>query len=128
MIYLTRSHTESHRGTPRALPPQGKFYELYEADADVGNKELGLKISDRVNMKMAGVPEKTFVEYAGKLIGLGCVYEPDVACFVPGTHARARTPCLHLPCGTPATWLPRQTAVRFLSHLTKQKTSWQAQP
>ena len=73
MIYLTRSHTESHRGTPRALPPQGKFYELYEADADVGNKELGLKISDRVNMKMAGVPEKTFVEYAGKLIGLGYV-------------------------------------------------------
>jgi hypothetical protein len=24
-------------------------------------------------MKMAGVPEKTFVEYAGKLIGLGYV-------------------------------------------------------
>mmetsp|Transcript_28787 Transcript_28787/g.86393 ORF Transcript_28787/g.86393 Transcript_28787/m.86393 type:complete len:1227 (-) Transcript_28787:2817-6497(-) len=50
---------------------KGKFYELYEKDADIGHKELGLKLTDRVNMRMAGVPEKSFPEWAGKLIGLG---------------------------------------------------------
>eukprot|EP00041_Stephanoeca_diplocostata_P029567 m.877656 g.877656 ORF g.877656 m.877656 type:complete len:1327 (+) comp23582_c0_seq5:181-4161(+) len=50
---------------------KGKFYELYEKDADIGHRELGLKLTDRVNMKMVGVPEKTFATWAGKLLGLG---------------------------------------------------------
>ncbi len=30
---------------------KGKFYELYEHDADLAKGKLGLKISDRVNMR-----------------------------------------------------------------------------
>eukprot|EP01134_Creolimax_fragrantissima_P008209 CFRG8209T1 len=50
---------------------KGKFYELYEKDADIGLAEFDLKMTDRVNMKMVGVPEKTFVNWASKFIGLG---------------------------------------------------------
>ncbi|KNC79983.1 hypothetical protein SARC_07638 [Sphaeroforma arctica JP610] len=50
---------------------KGKFYELYEKDADIGAAEFDLKMTDRVNMKMVGVPEKTFVTWAAKFIGLG---------------------------------------------------------
>lgn len=39
---------------------KGKFYELYEGDADVGHKEFDLKMTDRVNMRMVGVPESSF--------------------------------------------------------------------
>jgi hypothetical protein len=107
----------------------GKFYELYEKDAEIGQKEFDLKLTERVNMKMVefiiimitmliilkqyvlhkkdyikyecfksmnffnyhfiifiifmdlelfidlllkvGVPEKTFVPWASKFIGLG---------------------------------------------------------
>jgi hypothetical protein len=50
---------------------KGKFYELYEKDAEIGQKEFDLKLTERVNMKMVGVPEKTFVPWASKFIGLG---------------------------------------------------------
>jgi hypothetical protein len=30
----------------------GKFYELYESDADIGHQEFDLKITDRVKMRM----------------------------------------------------------------------------
>lgn len=36
---------------------KGKFYELYETDADIGAVEFDLKMTDRVNMRMVGVPE-----------------------------------------------------------------------
>lgn len=36
---------------------KGKFYELYEKDAEIAKEKLDLKLTDRVNMKMAGVPE-----------------------------------------------------------------------
>jgi hypothetical protein len=32
--------------------PQGKFYELYENDAEIGHAEFDLKLTDRVKMKM----------------------------------------------------------------------------
>jgi hypothetical protein len=31
---------------------QGKFYELYEKDAEIGHNEFDLKLTDRVKMKM----------------------------------------------------------------------------
>ncbi|BFU21406.1 mutS family protein [Entamoeba histolytica HM-1:IMSS-B] len=62
---------------------KGKFYELYENDADIGNKELGLKITNRVNMRMAGVPKASFNTYASKLLELGykigCVDEKETS-------------------------------------------------
>jgi len=41
---------------------KGKFYELYEKDATIGNQEFDLKLTDRVNMRMVGVPEAS-LEY-----------------------------------------------------------------
>lgn len=50
---------------------KGKFYELYERDADFGVTELHLKLSDRVNMRMVGVPEDSFAYWASLVLGLG---------------------------------------------------------
>ncbi|KAI9278907.1 muts domain V-domain-containing protein [Phascolomyces articulosus] len=50
---------------------KGKFYELYEKDADVGHKDFDLKMTDRVNMRMVGVPEMTFDFWAAQFIARG---------------------------------------------------------
>ncbi|KAJ3035450.1 DNA mismatch repair protein msh6 [Rhizophlyctis rosea] len=50
---------------------KGKFYELYEKDADIGHQIFDLKMTDRVNMRMVGVPESSFEEWAGKFIAKG---------------------------------------------------------
>ena len=50
---------------------KGKFYELYEDDAMIGHRELDLKLTDRVKMKMVGVPEASFDMFATKLLALG---------------------------------------------------------
>jgi hypothetical protein len=50
---------------------KGKFYELYEDDATIGHRHLDLKMTDRVNMRMVGVPESAFEMWASKLIALG---------------------------------------------------------
>ncbi|KAL9651894.1 hypothetical protein ABK040_000240 [Willaertia magna] len=50
---------------------KGKFYELYEEDADIGKKEFDLKMTERVNMRMVGVPESSFRTWAAKFINLG---------------------------------------------------------
>ena len=50
---------------------KGKFYELYESDADVGAREFDFKMTDRVNMRMAGVPEGSFDYWAAKFIAKG---------------------------------------------------------
>lgn len=50
---------------------KGKFFELYENDADIGAKEFNLKMTDRVNMRMVGVPEATFDFWAAKFVGKG---------------------------------------------------------
>ncbi len=47
------------------------FCFSYEGDADVGVREFGLKMTDRVNMRMAGVPERSFRKYASGLVRLG---------------------------------------------------------
>ncbi|KAI8805196.1 DNA mismatch repair protein msh6 [Cladochytrium replicatum] len=50
---------------------KGKFYELYENDADIGHQQFDLKLTDRVNMKMVGVPEKSFEYWAAQFIAKG---------------------------------------------------------
>ncbi|GAM20051.1 hypothetical protein SAMD00019534_032260 [Acytostelium subglobosum LB1] len=50
---------------------KGKFYELYEGDADIGHEKFGLKMTDRVNMRMVGVPESSFPGWASKFILAG---------------------------------------------------------
>eukprot|EP01102_Stenamoeba_stenopodia_P007828 TRINITY_DN2212_c0_g1_i3.p1 TRINITY_DN2212_c0_g1~~TRINITY_DN2212_c0_g1_i3.p1 ORF type:complete len:1014 (+),score=190.06 TRINITY_DN2212_c0_g1_i3:250-3291(+) len=50
---------------------KGKFFELYEMDADIGHKEFDLKMTDRVNMRMVGVPESSFADWASKFLARG---------------------------------------------------------
>nr|DBA11343.1 TPA_inf: MSH6 [Sporisorium graminicola] len=50
---------------------KGKFYELYEEDALIGHREFDLKLTDRVKMKMVGVPESSFDIFAAKFLALG---------------------------------------------------------
>ncbi|OZJ02922.1 hypothetical protein BZG36_04117 [Bifiguratus adelaidae] len=50
---------------------KGKFYELYEQDADIGHSLFDLKLTDRVNMRMVGVPEQTFDYWAPQFIAKG---------------------------------------------------------
>ncbi|KAI9596421.1 muts domain V-domain-containing protein [Syncephalis fuscata] len=52
---------------------KGKFYviELYENDADIGHSKFDLKMTDRVNMRMVGVPESSFDFWVGKFIAKG---------------------------------------------------------
>ena len=50
---------------------KGKFYELYEKDADIGHQQFDLKLTDRVNMRMVGVPESSFEYWASRFIAKG---------------------------------------------------------
>lgn len=50
---------------------KGKFFELYENDADLAATLFDLKVVDRVNMKMAGVPESSFELWAVKFVNAG---------------------------------------------------------
>lgn len=50
---------------------KGKFYELYEKDATVGHQLFDLKLTDRVNMRMVGVPEATLDHWACQFIAKG---------------------------------------------------------
>lgn len=45
--------------------------ELYEDDAAIGHQQFDLKLTDRVNMKMVGVPESSFDFWAAKFIAKG---------------------------------------------------------
>ncbi|KAK6463941.1 mismatch repair ATPase MSH6 [Scheffersomyces coipomensis] len=52
---------------------KGKFYELYENDANIANSEFDLKIAGggRANMKLAGIPEMSFEYWAKEFISHG---------------------------------------------------------
>ncbi|KAJ2723790.1 DNA mismatch repair protein msh6 [Coemansia sp. Benny D115] len=50
---------------------KGKFYELYENDATIGSQEFDLKMTDRVNMRMAGVPESSFDHWVAQFLAKG---------------------------------------------------------
>ena len=56
----------------------GKFYELYEGDADVGHRHLGLNFThggerdlNSKRMRCVGVPESKVEETIAKLVPLG---------------------------------------------------------
>ncbi|QIW97836.1 hypothetical protein AMS68_003354 [Peltaster fructicola] len=50
---------------------KGKFYELYEKDATVGHQLFDLKLTDRVNMRMVGVPEASLDHWANQFVAKG---------------------------------------------------------
>lgn len=50
---------------------KGKFYELYENDATVGHQLFDLKLTDRVNMRMVGVPEASLDHWAAQFVAKG---------------------------------------------------------
>jgi DNA mismatch repair protein MSH6 len=50
---------------------KGKFYELYENDATIGHQEFNLKLTDRVNMRMVGVPESSLEHWASQFVAKG---------------------------------------------------------
>jgi DNA mismatch repair protein MSH6 len=50
---------------------KGKFYELYENDATVGHQLFNLKLTDRVNMRMVGVPEMSLETWATQFVAKG---------------------------------------------------------
>jgi len=52
---------------------KGKFYELYENDATIGHQLFDLKLTDRVNMRMVGVPEASYDQWAAQFIAKGFV-------------------------------------------------------
>ncbi|CAN8100993.1 unnamed protein product [Discula destructiva] len=50
---------------------KGKFYELYEKDATIGHQLFDLKMTDRVNMAMVGVPEGSLDMWVNQFIAKG---------------------------------------------------------
>lgn len=50
---------------------KGKFYELYEKDAVIGDQQFDLKLTDRVNMSMVGVPEASLDGWANQFVAKG---------------------------------------------------------
>ncbi|KAF2815507.1 DNA mismatch repair protein MutS [Mytilinidion resinicola] len=50
---------------------KGKFYELYENDATIGHQLFDLKLTDRVNMRMVGVPEASLDTWANQFVAKG---------------------------------------------------------
>ncbi|KAH8726781.1 muts domain V-domain-containing protein [Phaeosphaeriaceae sp. PMI808] len=50
---------------------KGKFYELYEKDATIGHQLFDLKLTDRVNMRMVGVPEASLDMWATQFVAKG---------------------------------------------------------
>ncbi|PVI02334.1 DNA mismatch repair protein Msh6 [Periconia macrospinosa] len=50
---------------------KGKFYELYEKDAVIGHQLFDLKLTDRVNMCMVGVPEASLDMWASQFVAKG---------------------------------------------------------
>nr|KMM68531.1 DNA mismatch repair protein mutS [Coccidioides posadasii RMSCC 3488] len=50
---------------------KGKFYELYENDATIGHQLFDLKLTDRVNMRMVGVPESSLEYWANQFVAKG---------------------------------------------------------
>lgn len=93
-LYVPSSELNSYRGTKHGgLSPfqrqfwsiksanydtiiffkKGKFYELYDVDADVGHKVLGLNFTKggRVDMRCCGVPEQAFDRHCARLVDSG---------------------------------------------------------
>jgi DNA mismatch repair protein MSH6 len=53
---------------------KGRFYDVFEEDADIAVKELDLKLVNKINMRSTGVPEIRFSEWIKKLIRLSFIF------------------------------------------------------
>ena len=59
----------SHRGGLGCVNTQvGKFYELFDADAEIGVRELGLNYMQSSARPHAGFPEPAYNKYAEQLV------------------------------------------------------------
>jgi DNA mismatch repair protein MutS len=71
MMQQYRDAKERHPGTI-VLFRNGDFYELFEEDAEVGARLLGIKLTRRdKEIPMAGVPHDALDRYLGKLLQAG---------------------------------------------------------
>lgn len=50
---------------------KGKFYELYEKDADIASSLFNFRLTERVNMRMAGFPESSLDDWICKFLEAG---------------------------------------------------------
>ncbi|KAL9949896.1 DNA mismatch repair protein msh6 [Verticillium nonalfalfae] len=50
---------------------KGKFFELYENDATIGHQLFDFKMTDRVNMRMVGVPESSLDMWVNQFVAKG---------------------------------------------------------
>lgn len=82
----------------KTMPAQiGKFYELYEEDAEIGAKELNWKmtISGVGRCRQVGCPESGIEDAIQKLVSLGY----KVACDKPEFCPHERNECALTPWG-----------------------------
>eukprot|EP00188_Purpureofilum_apyrenoidigerum_P003413 Plantae.Rhodophyta-Purpureofilum_apyrenoidigerum.ctg35624.p1 GENE.Plantae.Rhodophyta-Purpureofilum_apyrenoidigerum.ctg35624~~Plantae.Rhodophyta-Purpureofilum_apyrenoidigerum.ctg35624.p1 ORF type:complete len:111 (-),score=21.91 Plantae.Rhodophyta-Purpureofilum_apyrenoidigerum.ctg35624:190-522(-) len=65
---------------------KGKFYEMYDRDADIGAKVLNLNYTGggRVDMRCVGVPEQAFVKHIVRLAEAG--YKVSAHCGASFTY------------------------------------------
>ena len=49
----------------------GKFYELFDQDAHIGVRELGLSYMSQSKRAHSGFPEASYAKYAEKCVHLG---------------------------------------------------------
>jgi DNA mismatch repair protein MutS len=71
MMQQYRDAKERHPGT-MVLFRNGDFYELFEEDAEVGSRLLGITLTRRdKDIPMAGVPHHALDRYLGKLLQAG---------------------------------------------------------
>src|SRR6516225_536103 len=71
MMQQYREAKERHPGTI-VLFRNGDFYELFEEDAEVGSRLLGITLTRRdKDIPMAGVPHHALDRYLGKLLQAG---------------------------------------------------------
>eukprot|EP01122_Echinamoeba_exundans_P011099 TRINITY_DN4299_c0_g1_i2.p1 TRINITY_DN4299_c0_g1~~TRINITY_DN4299_c0_g1_i2.p1 ORF type:complete len:1136 (-),score=256.23 TRINITY_DN4299_c0_g1_i2:4242-7649(-) len=50
---------------------KGMFYEIFETDAEICQRVLGLTMTDRAGMRMVGLPKSSYESFAAKLIAQG---------------------------------------------------------
>ncbi|KAI9674868.1 MAG: DNA mismatch repair protein msh6 [Trizodia sp. TS-e1964] len=81
---------------------KGKFYELYENDATIGHQLFDLKLTDRVNMRMVGVPEMSLDHWANQFVAKGYkIARVDQMESALGKEMRERDGSTKKPTGKP---------------------------
>lgn len=90
---------------------KGKFYELYEDDATIGHQLFDLKLTDRVNMRMVGVPEMSLNHWATQFVAKGYkVARVDQKETALGKEMRERDDSVKKPSGGKKEIIQRELA------------------